>query len=187
LKVLIIDNNDSFTYNLKHYINKFSDLVDVVRHNNLDIDNVGDYDKILFSPGPGLPKEYPILNNILIKYGTSKSILGICLGQQAIAEFYGCKLENLSIAMHGVSSMVKHLNNCSLYKNMPLSFKIGHYHSWVVSHKNMPEDLVITSINEGGLIMSLKHRIYDINSVQFHPESIMTEHGIILIENWLLS
>ena len=187
MKVLIVDNNDSFTYNLKHYINQFCDDVDVVRYNKLQIRDVGEYDKILFSPGPGLPKEYSILNEILSKYGCSKSILGVCLGQQAITEFYGGQLNNLSSAMHGRSSKIKHLNNCGLYKNMPISFQIGHYHSWVVSNKDFPEELEITSVNESSLIMSIKHKKYDIKAVQFHPESILTEHGLQLIENWLFN
>lgn len=186
LKVLIVDNKDSFTYNLKHYINRFCDDIAVVRCNKLQIEDVSRYDKILFSAGSGLPKEYPILNDILRIYGSSKSILGVCLGQQAIAEFYGCKLENLTAAMHGIDSRIKHLNNCSLYESIPLSFKVGHYHSWVVSGEDLPKVLEITSINESGLVMSIKHKEYDIKAVQFHPESILTEYGLKLIENWLL-
>jgi anthranilate synthase component 2 len=185
LKVLIVDNKDSFTYNLKHYINKFCDYVDVVRYDKLKINRVSGYDKILFSPGPGLPNEYPILKEILSKYGSSKSILGVCLGHQAIADFYGCKLSNLSIAMHGVSSRMNHMNNCSLFKDIPKYFQIGHYHSWVVSDKDFPSDLKITSINESGFIMSIRHKKYNIRSVQFHPESILTEYGFKLVENWL--
>ena len=185
MKILIVDNKDSFTYNIKHYINNFCDDVDVIRSNKLKIADVSKYDKILFSPGPGLPKEYPILKDILSKYGSSKSILGICLGQQAIADFYGCNLVNLCITMHGVPSRMNHFNNCSLYKNIPRDFQIGHYHSWVVSKKDFPSDLEITSINESGLIMSIRHKKYNIKAVQFHPESILTEHGSKLIENWL--
>ena len=141
MKVLIVDNKDSFTYNLKHYINQFCDEVEVVRYNKLQIGDVGKYDKILFSPGPGLPKEYSILNDILREYGGSKSILGVCLGQQVITEFYGGQLHNLADAMHGRVSKIKHLNNCSLYKDIPICFQIGHYHSWVVSNKYFPADL----------------------------------------------
>jgi anthranilate synthase component 2 len=187
LKVLIVDNKDSFTYNLKHYINKFCNDVDVFRCNQFDIDALGRYDKILFSPGPGLPKEHPVLNAILNKYAHSKSILGICLGQQAIAKFYGGQLYNLSDAMHAIASRVKHLNNCSLYKNIPTSFQIGHYHSWVIANKTLPQELEITSVNEDGLIMSIKHKKYNIKAVQFHPESILTEYGLRLIENWLFN
>ena len=185
MKVLIVDNKDSFTYNLKNYIHQFCSDVDVIRYNRLEIGSVSEYDKILFSPGPGLPSEYPILNDILRKYGSCKSILGVCLGEQAIAEFYGCTLENLSNPMHGVSSRVKHLSNCSLYKDVPMYFEIGHYHSWVVSNNNFSKDLEITSLDETGLIMSMKHKIYDVKGVQFHPESILTQYGLDLIKNWI--
>ena len=187
MKVLIVDNKDSFTYNIKHYVNHFCDDVDVLRCNTLQLDDVEKYDKILFSPGPGLPKEYSILNTILSKYGSSKSILGICLGQQAIAEFYGAKLENLLDPMHGITSKISHLNNCNLYKDLPISFQIGHYHSWVVCDKDFPAELEITAINDSGLIMSIKHKKYDIKAVQFHPESILTENGLQLIKNWLFN
>ncbi len=185
MKVLIIDNKDSFTYNLKHYINYFCDYVDVIRYNKLKIKNVGDYDKILFSPGPGLPNEYLILNQILSEYGSSKSILGICLGQQAIVQFYGGRLSNLVDPMHGCSSRIKHFNNCFLYNSLPISFQIGHYHSWVVSEYGLPKELEITSVNERNLIMSIKHKKYDVRAVQFHPESILTEYGLQLLKNWL--
>jgi len=185
LRVLIIDNNDSFTYNLKHYINQFVNDVNVVRYDKVVLDNISCYDKVLFSAGPGLPDEYLILYDILDRYGSSKSILGVCLGQQAIAEFYGGKLRNLDEPMHGVFSTISHLNSCTLYKNIPLSFKIGHYHSWVVSDEDFPINLEITSVNETGLIMSIKHKEYDIKAVQFHPESILTEYGLILIKNWI--
>lgn len=186
MKVLIVDNKDSFTYNLRHYVNHFSDdIVDVIRCDKLKMESVIFYDKILFSPGPGLPKEYPVLHDILSEYESSKSILGICLGQQAIVEFYGGGVDNLSTPMHGVTSTVRHLNNCSLYKNLPGSFDIGHYHSWVVSNKDFPEVLEITSLNENGLIMSVRHKEYHVKAVQFHPESILTEYGLQLIKNWL--
>ena len=178
---------DSFTYNLKHYINLFCDDVDVIRCDKLLIESVCDYDKILFSPGPGLPSEYPILNDILSRYESSKSILGVCLGQQAIAEFYGCTLDLLPHPMHGVNSRIDHFNNCSLYNNLPVSFQIGHYHSWVVSDKNFSAELEITSIDEYGFIMSIKHRKYDIRAVQFHPESILTKKGLLLVKNWLFN
>lgn len=185
MKVLIVDNKDSFTYNLKHYISQFCANVNVVRCDKLVLKQVAFYDKILFSPGPGLPKDYPILRHILTSFGSSKSILGICLGHQAIADFYGSSLDNLDYPMHGVSSKTCHLNNCTLFKNIPISFRVGHYHSWVVSKKGFPETLEITSTNEGGFIMSLKHKRYNIKSLQFHPESILTEFGLNFIENWL--
>ena len=187
MRLLIVDNNDSFTYNLQHYICEFIDNIDVIRFGKLKLDDVSSYDKILFSPGPGLPDEYPILHKVLARYQSSKSILGVCLGQQVIAEFYGGQLTNLSNIMHGVSSRVSHFGNCILYTGIPISFQVGHYHSWVVSSKFFPPDLEPTSLNEDGLIMSIKHRKYDVRSVQFHPESVLTEHGFKLIRNWIFS
>ena len=187
MKVIIIDNNDSFTYNLKYYINQFCDNVDVLRSNQFHLDDLVIYDKILFSPGPGLPNEHPILKAILDKYGHSKSIFGVCLGHQAIAEFYGCQLLNLADSMHAISSRIKHLNNCSLFENLPDTFKIGHYHSWVVDVKSLPTCFNITSVNKEGLIMSISHKNLDIKGVQFHPESILTFYGRQMIKNWLFS
>jgi anthranilate synthase component 2 len=186
LRVLIVDNKDSFTYNLKHYLNQFSDEIDVVRGEKIELDDIVSYDKIVFSPGPGLPSEHPILEKILEIYHNNKSILGICLGQQAIAEFFNANLQNLEIVKHGIISEITHLNNCKLFRNIPENFKIGHYHSWVVSKSDFPEELAITSENEEGLITSLNHRNYDITAVQFHPESILTEHGLELLKNWVL-
>jgi len=187
LRVLLIDNNDSFTYNLKHYIEHFVSEVVVYRGPEIDIDNVEQFDKIILSPGPGLPNEHPVLKQVLDRYYNKKPILGICLGQQAIAEFFNANLENLTTVKHGVTSMVSHFNNSKLFKDIPKSFKIGHYHSWVVSKINFPDELKITSENEEGIITSLTHKKYDITAVQFHPESILTEHGLQLIKNWVLA
>ena len=187
MKVLIVDNKDSFTYNLKHYINQFTDDIDVVRGNEINIDELKDYDKIILSPGPGLPEEHPILEILLEAFYDKKSILGICLGQQAIAEFFNANLENLSNVKHGITSEISHFNNCKLFKDIPKHFKIGHYHSWVVSKSNFPEELTITSENEEGIITSINHKKYDITAMQFHPESILTEHGLQLIKNWVLA
>ena len=185
MKVLIVDNNDSFTYNLKHYVSQFTEYVDVIRFNRVNLEDVSLYDKILFSPGPGLPNEYPILNHILSKYGHSRSILGICLGQQSIIEFFGGILYNLPVPLHGVTSKVRHLDNCSLYNGIPCVFRAAHYHSWVVSEDNFPKEFEVTSFNQDGLIMSVKHKSYDIKGVQYHPESILAEYGLQLIRNWL--
>ena len=187
MKVLIIDNNDSFTYNLKHYIEQFASEVMVCRSSELELNIIEHFDKIILSPGPGLPNEHPVLKQVLARYFNKKSILGICLGQQAIAEFFIANLENLKTVKHGVTSIVNHYNNCKLFKDIPRSFKIGHYHSWVVSKINFPEELTITSENEEGIITSLNHKKYDITAVQFHPESILTEHGLHLFKNWVLS
>ena len=139
MKVLIVDNKDSFTYNLKHYINQYTDDIDVIRGNEINLYEIEQYDKIILSPGPGLPSEYPVLEQILSRYYKHKSILGICLGQQAIAEFFNAKLENLTAVKHGVTSEISHFNNCKLFKNIPSNFKIGHYHSWMVSKNNFPK------------------------------------------------
>ena len=184
--VLIVDNKDSFTYNLKHYVNQFTDDIDVVRGDKVNIDTIVDYEKIILSPGPGLPFEHPILEKVLKRHHNNKSILGICLGQQASAEFFNAELKNLENVKHGITSEITHFNNCKLFRNIPKNFKIGHYHSWVVSKNNFPEELNITSENEEGIITSINHKTYDITAVQFHPESILTEHGLQLIRNWVL-
>jgi anthranilate synthase component II len=187
LRVFLIDNNDSFTYNLKHYIEQFASEVVVSRGAEIELDDIEPFDKIILSPGPGLPNEHPILRKVLSRYYNQKPILGICLGQQAIAEFFNANLENLTTVKHGVTSMVKHFNNCKLFSDIPENFKIGHYHSWVVSKINLPDELTITSENEEGIITSLNHKKHDISAVQFHPESILTEYGLLLIKNWVLT
>ena len=186
MRVFLIDNNDSFTYNLKHYIEQFASKVVVYRDAEIELDDIEQFDKIILSPGPGLPNEHPVLKEVLARYYNQKPILGICLGQQAIAEFFNANLENLITVKHGVTSIVKHFNNCKLFKDIPKSFKIGHYHSWIVSKINFPEELTITSENEEGIITSLNHKKHDLTAVQFHPESILTEHGLLLIKNWVL-
>jgi len=187
LRVFLIDNNDSFTYNLKHYIEQFASEVMVCRGSEIELDDIEQFDKIILSPGPGLPIEHPVLKQVLLRYYKQKPILGICLGQQAIAEFFNANLENLKNVKHGVTSMLRHFNNCKLFRDIPENFKIGHYHSWVVSKIDFPEELTITSENDEGIITSLNHNKYDIISVQFHPESILTDHGLQLIENWVLA
>ncbi len=184
---MLIDNNDSFTYNLKHYVEQFASDVVVYRSADIKLGSIDQFDKIILSPGPGLPNEHPVLKQVLARYYIKKPILGICLGQQAIAEFFNANLENLTTVKHGVTSIVKHFKNCKLFKDIPENFKIGHYHSWVVSKNNFPDELTITSENEEGIITSLKHKKYDITAVQFHPESILTDHGMQLIKNWVLA
>lgn len=159
--------------------------VDVLRPININIEYISEYNKIILSPGPGLPEEHPILNQILAKYHQKKSILGICLGQQSIAEFFGASLYNLSDVKHGTSSQIIHYNNSKVFNDLPLNFKVGHYHSWAVSKENFPNILTITSENTEGIIMSIKHKEFDITGLQFHPESIMTEYGLKIIKNWL--
>ena len=186
MRVLLIDNNDSFTYNLKHYVEQFATDVVVFRGDDIKLNDIEQFDKIILSPGPGLPNEHPVLKLVLARYYNQKPILGICLGQQAIAEFFNANLENITNVKHGITSFLKHFSNCKLFKDIPENFKIGHYHSWVVSKINFPEELSITSENDEGIITSLNHKEYDITAVQFHPESILTEHGLLLIKNWVL-
>ena len=185
MKVLIIDNNDSFTYNLKHYIQAFTQDIDVIRVGQLKMDYIDSYEKIIISPGPGLPSEYPSLSQLLSQFSDTKSILGICLGNQLISDFYGAELYNLKDVMHGVSTSLVHFSNCPLFNNLPKSIKVGHYHSWAVSESYFPDELEITSKNSDGIIMSVKHKEFDVRGLQFHPESILTDYGLMFIENWL--
>ncbi|MCF6296478.1 MAG: aminodeoxychorismate/anthranilate synthase component II [Flavobacteriaceae bacterium] len=184
-KILVIDNYDSFTYNLVHYLHDLICDVTVKRNDKLTLDEVEAYDKILLSPGPGIPDEAGLLKPIIKQYATTKSILGICLGQQAIAEVFGGEIENLSEVYHGVSTEIELINNDEvLYKEIPKKIEVGRYHSWVVS-KNLPEELMITSIDKKGEIMSLRHKNLDVRAVQYHPESILTPQGKKILENWV--
>jgi len=187
LKVLIVDNNDSFSYKLKHYVEQFSSEVKVIRGNKLDLNCINEFDKIILSPGPGLPSEHPMLSRILEKAMGNKSILGICLGHQAIAEYFGATLANLEQVKHGVTSQLKQYKNCKVFRNLPEYFEVGHYHSWIVEKGSFPDCLVISSENEKGIITSFKHKIYDVIALQFHPESILTEQGLQMIKNWVLA
>lgn len=186
-KVLLLDNYDSFTYNLVHYVEaSLKYEVDVFRNDEISIEDVGNYETIILSPGPGLPKDAGILKEVISKYASSKKILGVCLGMQAIGEVYGGELINLVDVFHGVATPITITDTSDLlYKGLPNSFDIGRYHSWVVSNKNFPEILNITSIEENGQIMSLKHKEHKLYGVQFHPESILTEHGKEIINNFL--
>jgi anthranilate synthase component 2 len=173
-KILVIDNYDSFTYNLVHYLNDLNCDVTVKRNDKLRLEEVEKYDKILLSPGPGIPDEAGLLKPIIKEYAASKSILGVCLGQQAIAEVFGGKIENLNKVYHGVSSTIERINEDTvLYKNIPKKIEVGRYHSWVVC-KDLPDVLEVTSLDENGEIMSLRHKEFDVRAVQYHPESILT-------------
>lgn len=186
-KILLVDNYDSFTYNLAHYIEAnplYS--VDVYRNDEISIDAVKQYNTIILSPGPGLPKDAGILKEIIKTYASSKKNLGVCLGMQAIAEIFGAKLVNLNNVLHGVATPITVTeSNDYLFKNLPLNPIVGRYHSWVVNNENFPKELIITSLDDNGQIMSLKHKDYPIYGVQFHPESILTEQGKELIANFL--
>lgn len=188
MKIVIIDNYDSFTYNLVHYLEELSSEVTVFRNDEFVIDELAAFDKILLSPGPGIPDEAGLLKEVIRHYAPTKSILGICLGQQAIGEVYGGNLINLDKVFHGISSKVKIVaKEESLFKNLPEEFEVGRYHSWVVATDNFPENLEITSIDENEQIMSLKHRTFDVKGVQFHPESVLTPYGKTILKNWLES
>lgn len=187
MRVLIIDNYDSFTYNLAQVVEQCSvSDFNIVKTDALDLKQAGDYPKILISPGPGLPKDYPNLFSLLELYSSSKSILGVCLGHQAIAEFFGAKLFNLNEVYHGVTKKIQILKKDDyIYRNIPDGFEGGLYHSWAVSEEDFPQELVVTSKAEDGIIMSLSHKTFDVKGIQFHPESIMTDYGTAIIRNWL--
>ena len=188
IQIAVIDNYDSFTYNLVHYLQDLDANVTVFRNDELELEELESFDKIVLSPGPGIPDQAGLLKAIIQKYCKSKSILGICLGQQAIGEVFGCTLINLEKVYHGVTSNVKITEDDEvLFKDLPSVFEVGRYHSWVLSKDNFPENLVITSEDETGEIMSIRHAIYDVRGVQFHPESILTPFGKKILENWVSS
>lgn len=179
MKILLIDNYDSFTYNLLHLIRKscLNSEVDVVYNDMLDLESIDKYDKIVISPGPELPENSGCVLEVIRKYSTTKSILGICLGHQAIGEVFGAKLVKMDKVYHGVSSNVQKVGNHSLLDGIPTAFKVGRYHSWAIDKESLPKELEITSLSEDDTIMSIKHKIYDVHGLQFHPESILTECG----------
>ncbi len=184
MRLLIVDNYDSFTYNLFHYVNQFVDDVIVVKNDHVDLSQIRQFDKIILSPGPGLPSEHENLFKI-IEYSLTKSVLGVCLGHQAIAEYFGARLLNLDNVNHGISTEISIVEPDNMFNSIPKKINVGLYHSWIVNKEKLPRDLIITSVNEKGNIYSLKHSKLDIRGVQFHPESIMTENGLKMIENWI--
>ncbi|NQY05072.1 MAG: aminodeoxychorismate/anthranilate synthase component II [Flavobacteriaceae bacterium] len=187
MKILVIDNYDSFTYNLVHYLEDLNCEVTVKRNDQLALEEVKGYEKILLSPGPGIPDEAGLLKDIISKYAATKSILGVCLGQQAIGEVFGGSLINLNEVYHGVATRVKLcVTDEDLFNDLPQEFEVGRYHSWVVNNE-LPEDLEATSFDENGQVMSLRHKIYDVKGVQYHPESVLTPHGKKILENWIKS
>ena len=186
-KIIIIDNYDSFTYNLVHYLEDLNAEVTVFRNDEFELNELEKFDKILLSPGPGIPEEAGLLLDVIKKYASTKSILGVCLGQQAIGEVFGGSLINLEKVYHGVASKVKITKEDSLFNNLPTEFEVGRYHSWVINPDDFPEDLEITSVDENGEIMSIRHKTLDVKGVQYHPESILTPNGKKILENWLES
>ncbi|PQA95189.1 aminodeoxychorismate/anthranilate synthase component II [Chryseobacterium shigense] len=189
LKVLVFDNYDSFTYNLVQIIERVLDQkVDVVRNDQITLEEIGKYDKIILSPGPGIPEEAGILLELIKEYAPTKSILGVCLGQQAIAEAFGGNLINLSEIFHGVATSAEFVKeNTKIFKNLVSGMEVGRYHSWAVNPVGFPEELEITAVDKDGMIMALQHKTYDVHGVQFHPESILTPDGEVIIRNFLLN
>jgi anthranilate synthase component 2 len=185
-KILIFDNYDSFTYNLVHQVKELGYTnIDVIRNDKIALEDIVQYDKILLSPGPGIPSEAGILLDLIKTYAPTKSILGVCLGQQAIGEVFGGKLTNLDKVYHGVAMDTKIVKQDYIFDMLPSNFPTGRYHSWVVAQEGFPEELEITAIDENNNIMALRHKKYDVRGVQFHPESILTEGGIEIIKAWL--
>ena len=177
-KIVVFDNYDSFTYNLVQMIEQIvGHEVDVVRNDQISLEDLDQYDKIILSPGPGIPEEAGILLEVIKKYAPTKSVFGVCLGQQAIAEAFGGSLVNLSEIYHGVATEATQIQDHVLFKDLPKNLEVGRYHSWAVNKDDFPEELEITSIDEKGMIMSLKHKNYDVHAVQYHPESILTPNG----------
>ncbi len=183
-KILVIDNYDSFTYNLVHYLEDLDCQVDVKRNDQLDLAEIEEYERIVLSPGPGIPDEAGLLKDIIKTYAPTKRIFGVCLGQQAIGEVFGGKLINLDEVYHGIATTISIIEDDVLFHGLPEEIEVGRYHSWVVDPQ-LPESLVATSVDKNGQLMSLRHREYDVSAVQFHPESVLTPHGKQILQNWL--
>ena len=185
MKIVIIDNYDSFTYNLAHLVKELGAEVDVLRNDKFELEELEKYDKIILSPGPGIPEEAGLLLEVIRTYAGRKPILGVCLGEQAIGQAFGGKLTNLSEVFHGIQTNVKIKNKDYIFSGLPTEIPVGRYHSWVVDTEEFPEELVITAIRSEGQIMALKHREYDVHGIQFHPESVLTPDGKQIVGNWL--
>lgn len=188
MKILIFDNYDSFTYNLVHLVEKIiHQKVDVYRNDKIALERVKEYDKIILSPGPGIPNEAGLLLPLIKEYASTKSILGVCLGHQAIGEAFGGTLINLSTVYHGVATNCKlSIANCQLFTGLPNEIVVGRYHSWIVSDENFPDELEVTARDENNYIMALQHKTFDVQGVQFHPESVLTPDGEKIMRNWLV-
>ncbi len=185
MKIFILDNYDSFTYNLVHIVEQYVDKVIVHRNNETNLNDIKNFDKIIFSPGPGLPSDVPMMNDIIDRYKETKAILGVCLGHQAIAEYFGASLINMPEVNHG-REFETHIIKCDyFFEGIPNTFYSGRYHSWIVNKKSFPCDLEITSSDERNQVMSLRHKTFNLRGVQFHPESIMTKYGKQMLENWI--
>ena len=188
MKLLVLDNYDSFTYNLVQLVKKlgYGTKMEVYRNDKIDLEAIDEYDSILLSPGPGVPEEAGIMPALIKRYAPTKKIMGVCLGHQAIAEAFGGTLLNLPEPMHGVATNIKICSkNEAIFRGLPTEFKAARYHSWVVVPKSMPQELEVTAVDSEGQIMALRHRNYNVKGVQFHPESILTEHGENMMRTWL--
>ncbi|MBL4561590.1 MAG: aminodeoxychorismate/anthranilate synthase component II [Labilibaculum sp.] len=189
MKILVLDNYDSFTYNLVEYLrNLGAKDIEVHRNREIDLKEIAKFDKILLSPGPGIPDEAGILKDVIREYAATKSILGVCLGEQAIAEVFGGNIENLDKVYHGVATSVFRTDDDKgVLQGIDKEFTAGRYHSWNVTKENLPDCLIVTCEDSEGQIMGIRHKEYDVQGVQFHPESVLTPNGLKMIENWLES
>ncbi|CCG98495.1 glutamine amidotransferase of anthranilate synthase [Fibrella aestuarina BUZ 2] len=186
MKLLVLDNYDSFTYNLVYILRELGLRPDVIRNDKISVEEVSAYDKILLSPGPGIPDEAGILKPLIAEYGPTKSIMGVCLGHQAIGEVFGATLENLGDVLHGVAHSARVLDHDEpLFADMPDDLTVGRYHSWSVVRDSLPTDLLVTAEDENGRVMGLRHARYDVRGVQFHPESVLTVGGVQMMKNWI--
>lgn len=185
MKIVIIDNYDSFTYNLSHLVKESGAEVTVLRNDSFQLEDLEPYHKILLSPGPGIPQEAGLLMEVIRQYAGNKPILGVCLGEQAIGEVFGGKLTNLSEVYHGVQSRIRLTQPDYLFEGLPEEIPVGRYHSWVVDQEGLPDSLEITAVSQEGYIMAIRHKSLDVRGIQFHPESILTPDGKKIINNWL--
>ncbi len=187
MKILMIDNYDSFTYNLVHMLETFDGVSVVVKRNDqLTLDDVDPFEKIVLSPGPGIPSEAGLMPEIVKAFAETKSILGVCLGHQCIGESFGGRLLNIEAPIHGKATPIEIVDPSEpLFQGLPRRFSVGRYHSWVVRNEGLPDDIKVTAVDDAGSIMALRHTRLDICGVQFHPESILTEHGRTMLENWI--
>lgn len=185
MKVVIIDNYDSFTYNLSHLVKELGAEVTVYRNDKFEMSQLEAFDKIILSPGPGIPSEAGLLLDVIRAYAGKKPILGVCLGHQAIGESFGGQLTNLSQVYHGVATPCRITQPDYLFEGLPETIEVGRYHSWVVDNAGFPACLEVTSVSDEGFIMSLRHKEYDIRGIQYHPESVLTPQGKTILKNWL--
>lgn len=195
MKIILIDNYDSFTYNLAHLVRSLGAEVDVVRNDRFSLNELEAYDRILLSPGPGIPEEAGQLTDVIRTYAARKPMLGICLGEQAIGQVFGARLTNLAQVYHGVQTPVRLVRQPSqetpelapdpLFSHLPERIQAGRYHSWMVDRNGFPADLAVTAVDDAGYVMALRHRVYPIHGIQFHPESILTPDGAAILRNWL--